>query len=683
MTEFTYEKIKNKWLGSPYGQYRSTTSIDLDAANALEMRDSDYYSEGEFTQIDPPRIKEGNIVEFGYSTYAGADASSGKIDKHDPEFVNYLYDTYSQYTPWMGVIDDTASAKITGLPDRYYRTPYPLLISERVTPDTAFDLNAMEIEADEALSLDEDLTEQTVLFTRTEDTLHIEVVDGLGLVDASYTISKSDYESTKVVEDNDSVVGIIDTFDRSHEEVADILYAQLTAGENDKGDVLIKEWEYYPLKPPVSNDLGVLPGIAESSGLPENLSENIPFLPTNDADVDRFVQEMKDRNLLFGMGRVSGMPEIPPPGEISEIDGEDYFNEEYPDESPVAPRPEGSRVQTAAAAARDLPASAPTKIKPGSKPAIMTQGIASDVAPNVGVGMNTGLLGRPLPEPVPFFDKCSSDKVLSGKNNTWIIFGRDRPGGLGSGYGPGQGHTQAGAIDIVVGRMSPKPISFDRDGNKVSVGPVFQSEKYDYGKAEVLDVMDAARIYISQKTDIDENFGLKQPKGDVLSFPTSGIGIKADAVRIMSRNGGVRIVTEPAGTTNSQGGFSTKESAGIHLIAANKANELQPMVLGQNLTLCLKDLIQLVADTVGMVTSIKSDLISLNSALLAHEHVNPLTGPTVKLPSLMAENIRGLVKLISVDTFSTYAGTSRVKTIEDTYLTDTNTSIKSKYNKVN
>lgn len=672
MTEFTYEKIKNKWLGSPYGQYRSTTSIDLDASNDLEMRDSDYYSEGEFTQIDPPQIKAGNVVEFGYGTYTYA--SSTKISKHDPEFVNYLYDTYSQYTPWMGSIDSRISAKIGGLPDRYYRTPYPLPISERVTPDTAFDLNAMEMESDEALSLDEDLTEQTVLFTRTEDTLHIEVVDGLGVVDASYTISREDYENP----DENAIYELDLKFSSDNPGITDIFRSRINVGSQFK-----YEWEEYPLKPPVSNDLGVLPGIAESLGLPENLSENIPFLPTNDADVDRFVQEMKDRNLLFGMGRVSGMPEIPPPGEISEIDGEDYFNEEYPDESPVSPRPEGSRVQTAAAAARDLPPSAPTKIKPGSKPVIMTDGIASDVAPNVGVGMNTGLLGRPLPEPVPFFDKCSSDKVLSGKNNTWIIFGRDRPGGLSSGYGPGQGHTQAGAIDIVVGRMSPKPISFDRNGNKVQVGPVFQSEKYDYGKAEILDVMDAARIYISQKTDIDENFGLKQPKGDVLSFPTSGIGIKADAVRIMSRNGGVRIVTEPAGTSNSQGGFSTKESAGIHLIAGNKASELQPMVLGQNLTLCLKDVIQLMADTVGMVTSIKSDLISLNSALLAHEHVNPITGPTVKLPSLMSENIRGLVKLISVDTFSTYAGTSRVKTIEDTYLTDANSSIKSKYNKVN
>ena len=130
-------------------------------------------------------------------------------------------------------------------------------------------------------------------------------------------------------------------------------------------------------------------------------------------------------------------------------------------------------------------------------------------------------------------------------------------------------------------------------------------------------------------------------------------------------------------------GSSSKEASGIFLIAGNKASELQPMVLGQNLTLCLKDIIQLIADSVGMVTSIKSDLISLNSALLAHEHVNPVTGPTVKLPNLVAETTRGLVKLISVDTFSTYAGTSRVKTIEDTYLTDANSSIKSKYNKVN
>jgi len=553
----------------------------------------------------------------------------------------------------------------------------PIGPTEQVDPIEA---NQRDIERDEDSALDEDLTEQTVLFTRTEDTLHIEVVDGLGVVDASYTISEEDYLGYKTFINADPVNNFVVKFKTEHPSLFDILQSRITLDPTKS-----YSFEEYPLRPPVSSELETLPGQAETLGeLMSDLDQGaIPFLPTGDNDVDRFIQEMRERNLLFGEGRAGFMPEPPAPSDEPPGDGEDFYNEDY-DESPEsAPRPSESRVQTQAADARDKPPGQPAKVKPGSKPAIMLDGMAKDVAPNVGKGPNTGLLDRPLPEPVPFFAKASSDKVLSGKNNTWIVFGRDRPGGFSSGYGPGQGHTQAGAIDIVVGRMSPKPISFDNKGNKVEVGPEFQSTKYDYGKAEVLDVMDAARIYISQKTDIDDNFGLKSPKGDKLTFPTSGIGIKADAVRVISRNGGVRICTEAAGMPNSQGGSSSKEASGIFLIAGNKASELQPMVLGQNLTLCLKDVIQLIADTVGMVTSIKSDLISLNSALLAHEHVNPVTGPTVKLPNLVAETTRGLVKLISVDTFSTFAGTSRVKTIEDTYLTDANSSIKSKYNKVN
>lgn len=55
------------------------------------------------------------------------------------------------------------------------------------------------------------------------------------------------------------------------------------------------------------------------------------------------------------------------------------------------------------------------------------------------------------------------------------------------------GHTQAGSIDLVVGRMADQP----KEG--VFVDPNFE--------------IDAARINISQKTDVDKNFNL--PNGSV------------------------------------------------------------------------------------------------------------------------------------------------------------------------
>lgn len=38
-------------------------------------------------------------------------------------------------------------------------------------------------------------------------------------------------------------------------------------------------------------------------------------------------------------------------------------------------------------------------------------------------------------EPVPHYNKSEAEKVFQGENNTWIVFGRDRPNHKLSGYG--------------------------------------------------------------------------------------------------------------------------------------------------------------------------------------------------------------------------------------------------------
>ena len=64
--------------------------------------------------------------------------------------------------------------------------------------------------------------------------------------------------------------------------------------------------------------------------------------------------------------------------------------------------------------------------------------------------------GRLL-EPIPRFNKASCEKVIKGSNNSFIVLGRDRPRSIFSGYG-GMGHTAAGHIDLVTGRMSHNPM---------------------------------------------------------------------------------------------------------------------------------------------------------------------------------------------------------------------------------
>ena len=82
---------------------------------------------------------------------------------------------------------------------------------------------------------------------------------------------------------------------------------------------------------------------------------------------------------------------------------------------------------------------------------------------------------------------------MTNENNAWIILGRDRPASVMSGYG-GKGDTQAASIDIVAGRMGSEVRAFDESGEKLFVNPSFKK--------------DAARIYISQKSDIDKYFDL-------------------------------------------------------------------------------------------------------------------------------------------------------------------------------
>ena len=204
-------------------------------------------------------------------------------------------------------------------------------------------------------------------------------------------------------------------------------------------------------------------------------------------------------------------------------------------------------------------------------------------------------------EPIPHYRKAPCEEIaVNGQNNAQIITGRDRPTTLNSGYG-GRGDTRSGAMDIVVGRHIPSEGVEDNKGDKIYVDPNFEK--------------DAARIYISQRTDIDKNFNIADG-GVGNSIARSGIAIKADAVRIMGREG-IKLVTKTE-NQNSLGGKITKIK-GIDLIAGNKGG-LQPMVKGRNLANFLKSLQKDIIAIVGMINSLATRQIALDSALSAHTH---------------------------------------------------------------
>ena len=108
---------------------------------------------------------------------------------------------------------------------------------------------------------------------------------------------------------------------------------------------------------------------------------------------------------------------------------------------------------------------------------------------------------------VPTYEVAGNEIILprptdgpSKYCNAYITFGHDRPTHLFSGYGD-KGGTHCSTIDICAGAASAlrkvKPKGAPYDETNV-IGKIFAA--------------DASRIYISQMTDVDANFGLPATK---------------------------------------------------------------------------------------------------------------------------------------------------------------------------
>lgn len=236
-----------------------------------------------------------------------------------------------------------------------------------------------------------------------------------------------------------------------------------------------------------------------------------------------------------------------------------------------------------------------------------------------------GIGGDPLEEPVPRLIKTQSEREIVNGNNASIILGRDRPKSRLSGYG-GRGDTQAASIDIVAGRMGFRAREFTNNGKRIWVDPDFEK--------------DASRIYISQKTDVDENFGLA--RGQVGNARTkSAIALKADGVRIIAREG-IKLITK-TDKQNSQGG-NVDSVVGIDIIAGNNDSDLQPMVKGRNLADALKRMVHHMDKLNGIVDSLLMAQMTFNAALTHHFHFSPFFGlPTTPSPPVMAAGMKTMV----------------------------------------
>ena len=149
------------------------------------------------------------------------------------------------------------------------------------------------------------------------------------------------------------------------------------------------------------------------------------------------------------------------------------------------------------------------------------------------------------------------------------------------------------------------------------------------------------RFYLSQKTDIDDNFELKD--GIVGNHKAkSGIGMKADNIRIVAREG-IKLITK-TDNKNSQGALLTS-IAGIDLIAGNDDSDMQPLVKGNELVKYLEHINASIQELGGIINHLSTLFMTLEAGVAAHTH--PVTAgwtgitayPDPVLATLVASNV--------------------------------------------
>ncbi len=122
--------------------------------------------------------------------------------------------------------------------------------------------------------------------------------------------------------------------------------------------------------------------------------------------------------------------------------------------------------------------------------------------------------------------------------------------------------------------------------------------------------------------------------------------MKADAVRMVARDGGMKLVTG-VDSRDSQG-QRILDMPGIDLIAGGDDQGLQPMVKGQNLADALAFIMNEIDDLRETSNSFTSYQREFNSSILTHNHMSPFFGiqgaPSIPL---IFEGIKAMFKTVA------------------------------------
>jgi hypothetical protein len=278
--------------------------------------------------------------------------------------------------------------------------------------------------------------------------------------------------------------------------------------------------------------------------------------------------------------------------------------------------------------------------------------------------LQSGIGNKRNIEPKFKYNAADNEFVLGGNdNNCYIVLGKDKPASNLSGYG-GEGGSQCSTIDLVAGRLSS---IVNTNNDSLNVDNNF--------------ILDAARIYISQRTDVDANFGLADGKvGNAKA--KSAIALKADGLRFIAREG-IKLVTKT--DANNSAGVEILQASGIDLIANNDDANLQPMLLGNNSLKCLQELIEEVDKLSNRIQYFMDEQQKINNAVAQHTHFSPFFGqPTTISPDLAIKNGSLVVnKLLNVDAGHYFQKVNFVGLINKYLYPNGPSYIASKYNRVN
>ncbi len=198
-----------------------------------------------------------------------------------------------------------------------------------------------------------------------------------------------------------------------------------------------------------------------------------------------------------------------------------------------------------------------------------------------------------------------------------------------------ESQTKAGAIDIAVGRVDnitkkgKKGVSLQRDANAKTKEIEGPSQPFSSGDLQ----RDSARLYLSQKCDVDNIFNLP---GNTTS--RSAAVVKADAVRIVSRDaaGGIRLVTTPEAQNSFNG--DAGGNSGVHLLGSGKDDMVQSMVKATDLAVFLNDFKNVVVDLKNLVYSFQTAQKEFNRSVATKVDISPFYASAVVVdPNVVAQ----------------------------------------------